>query len=60
MAKSGVYRAARLCTGFLTIMAVTGFSLQHLPSPIGRMLILWVVMSVPLGIAVGHCALRER
>lgn len=53
-------RTGLLCACGLTAMALAGFAVHRLLPEVAYLLVLWVMLSVPLGIAVGHCALKER
>ncbi len=44
----------------LLAVALAAYAVQRLPTDIRGPLLLWVLASVPLGIAIGHCALEEQ
>ena len=44
----------------LVTVALAAYAVQRLPADIAGPLLLWVLASVPLGIAIGHCALEEQ
>ncbi len=55
------YRGAGLlCAGLLLMIVFAACVIRLLQAEVAIVLTLWVAMSVPLGIIVGHCALREE
>ncbi len=54
-----VERPARpLLIGALCLVALAAVILLLMPTLLGAMLALWLLLSIPIGIAVGHCALN--
>ena len=60
MAILGGRRTGPLCIGSVLSIMLVAFTLSQMPSFLVTLLVLWLLLSVPLGIAVGHCALEER
>lgn len=60
MAILGGRRTGQLCIGSVLSIMLAAFTLSQMPSFLVTLLVLWLLLSVPLGIAVGHCALEER
>jgi len=53
-------RSAGLLVMGLPLLAVAAATLMHaLPLKITALLLAWTLFSLPLGIAIGHCALGE-
>jgi hypothetical protein len=46
--------------GLPLLVMLGGITLQALPPRIAFLTIAWILLSLPLGIAVGHCALGEE
>jgi len=44
----------------LLAVALAAYAVQSLPVDISGPLLLWVLASVPLSIAIGHCALDDQ
>lgn len=42
------------------LMAIAAISIHLLPNGIASLVAAWVIMSVPVGIAMGHCVLSEE
>lgn len=54
-----VERPARpLLIGALCLVALAAVILLLMPTLLGAVLALWLLLSIPIGIAVGHCALN--
>ena len=60
MTKMGSIGTGLRRTGSLTAVALVVFVAHRLSPSVANLLALWIMLSVPLGIAVGHCALDER
>ncbi len=60
MLPSAYRGAGLLCAGLLLMIAFAVCMMKFLQAEVAIILTLWVVLSVPLGIIVGHCALREE
>ncbi len=52
--------SAPVLAGASLLIISVAIAAHFLPAEIGRLVVAWVVLSVPLGIAVGHCALSEK
>ncbi len=51
--------AGPLLIGALFLVALAVVILLLMPTLLGAMLVLWLLLSIPIGIAVGHCALNR-
>ncbi len=60
MSKNRSIRTRLIYTGWALAVAAVGIAAYRLAPQAANLLALWIIMSVPLGIAVGHCALTER
>jgi hypothetical protein len=60
MSKKRGVRTGLLCAGASVAIGLAGIAAQRLSPSVVNLLVLWIMLSVPLGIAVGHCALDER
>lgn len=49
--------ARPLLIGALCLLVLAAGILLLMPTILGAMLALWLLVSIPIGIAVGHCAL---
>ena len=52
-------RARRIRTGSLLTIAVAALTVLCLRRDAATLLVVWTLLSVPVGILVGHCALSE-
>jgi hypothetical protein len=50
---------ATLLFGLSVLIVVTLGLLQSIPLSLAAMLAFWTVMSVPFGIAIGHCIMTD-
>ena len=57
MAIVGGSPARPLLIGALCLLVLAAGILLLMPTILGAMLALWLLVSIPIGIAVGHCAL---
>jgi hypothetical protein len=48
-----------LVAGLLLAVVVSGLALKALPLQVAAFCALWSLLSLPLGVTVGHCALGE-
>ena len=53
--QSGLVAAA----GFLGFIVAAVYAVRILPREVSDLLMAWVVLSFPIGILIGHCALSE-
>ncbi|MEI7710419.1 MAG: hypothetical protein WCI94_03240 [Rhodospirillales bacterium] len=60
MSKNGSIRTRLIYTGWVLAVALVGIAAYRWAPHAANLLALWIILSVPLGIAVGHCALNER
>ncbi len=51
--------AGPLLIGALFLVALAVVILFLMPTLLGAILVLWLLLSIPIGIAVGHCALNR-
>ena len=59
MLSMGDLRTGLFCTGLLLMIVAAACTIQVLPAQLAHVLIFWAVLSLPLGIAVGHCTLND-
>lgn len=60
MLSPGVGRAGPLAMTAVALTAVAGGIAILMPTTFGTLLAVWVAISIPVGIAVGHCALDRE
>ncbi len=48
-----------LATGFLAFAVAAIWAVQVLPRDVSNVLAAWILLSVPISVAIGHCALSE-
>ena len=52
-------RASALGAGSLLMVILAGLMFRVLPVGLANFLTIWTILSLPLGIAIGHCARDE-
>lgn len=60
MMSPGLGRGGPVALAAVASIAVAASIALLMPATFGALLALWVAVSVPIGIAVGHCALNRE
>lgn len=60
MPATGDSLAGPLMIGASLLVITIAIALNFLPTGVAMLIAAWMVLSVPVGIAVGHCALGEE
>lgn len=53
-------KGAPLLAGAAVLIAIAGGIAMLMPDMFGTVVALWVAVSIPVGIAVGHCTLNRE
>jgi hypothetical protein len=59
MAVMGESLTGPLVIGGVALMLLAGLILLLMPTLFGAVLVVWLLVSIPIGIAVGHCVLGD-